>query len=335
MDDICRQLPITHYPLPITHYPLPITNMQCPNCGTTAVISDRFCEECGTPLAESTGGCIKCGAAVSAIDADGFCGECGFRSVAKERDHIETSCSNNLAGVSDRGLRHHTNEDHFACAIESNSYVMVVCDGVSSSQFPELASLAAAEAASKALTTMIVAGKIDLKQAVSAALCQVAAIPYTQGTESDPPSTTFVAAVVQADNATIAWLGDSRAYWLSQKGCRQLTQDDSWVNEVVTAGAMSETQALQSPHAHAITRWIGADAKDNAEPKIVNFAIPGAGYLLLCSDGLWNYAPDAAQIYELVKETEAEALTIARHLVEFARHAGGRDNITVALLSFN
>lgn len=311
--------------------------MQCPNCGTTTVIGDRFCEECGTSLVAPTGGCIKCGAEASAIDAEGFCGQCGFRSIAKERDHLETSCGDNLAVVCDRGLRHHTNEDYFACAkIEPNSYILVVCDGVSSSQFPELASLAAAEGASIALTTMILTGKVDLKQAVSAALSQVAAIPYTQDADSDPPSTTFVAAVVQADNATIGWLGDSRAYWLSEKGCRQLTEDDSWLNEVLAAGEMSETQALQSPHAHAITRWLGADVHDNAEPKVVNFPIPGAGYLLLCSDGLWNYAPQAAQIYQLVKDISSNnALTISRHLVEFARHSGGRDNITVALLSFN
>lgn len=312
--------------------------MQCPNCGTTIIIGDRFCEECGTPLAASaaTGGCVKCGAEAAAIDAEGFCSECGFRSVAKERDHIETSCGDNLAGVSDRGLRHHTNEDYFACAkIEPNAYILVVCDGVSSSQFPELASLAAAEGASKALTTMILAGEVNLKQAVSAALAEVSAIPYTQGAESDPPSTTLIAAVVQADKATIAWLGDSRAYWLSAQGCRQLTQDDSWLNEVVASGEMSETQALQSPHAHAITRWLGADAQDNAEPKVVNFPISSAGYLLLCSDGLWNYASDAAQIYQLVKDVDSnKALTISRHLVEFARHCGGRDNITVALLSF-
>ncbi len=311
--------------------------MQCPNCGTNTITGDRFCEECGTSLVAPTAGCIKCGAEASAIDAEGFCGECGFRSVAKERDHLETSCGDNLAAVCDRGLRHHSNEDYFACAkIEPNAYILVVCDGVSSSQSPELASLAAAEGASAALSTMILAGKVDLKQAVNAALSQVAAIPYTEGADSDPPSTTFVAAVVQAGSAIIGWLGDSRAYWLSEKGCRQLTEDDSWLNEVVASGEMSETQALQSPHAHAITRWLGADVKDNAEPKIVNFPIPGAGYLLLCSDGLWNYASEAAQIYQLVKDVDStNALTIARHLVEFARHSGGRDNITVALLSFN
>lgn len=314
--------------------------MQCPNCGATTVIGDRFCEECGTSLLPSTGGCAKCGAQASAIDTEGFCAECGFRSTAKEHDHIEISCGVNLAGVSDRGLRHHTNEDYFACAIEQNSYILVVCDGVSSSQSPELASKAAAVGAVEAIKSVIASKDFDLtsaiKQAVNAALTQICTIPYTKGQTTDPPSTTFVGAIVQDSRATIGWLGDSRAYWLSGQGCRQLTQDDSWLNEVVTAGEMTETQALQSPHAHAITRWLGADSQDNAAPTLVNLTIPGAGYLLLCSDGLWNYAPDAAQIYELVKEkSDTDALNISRHLVEFARHSGGRDNITVALLSFN
>ena len=349
--------------------------MQCPNCSATTVIGDRFCEECGTPLSAKTPiiGCTKCGAASEAIDAEGFCAECGFRSVAKESDHIETSCGANLGGVSDRGLRHHTNEDYLNCAIEPNAYILVVCDGVSSSQSPELASKAAAIGACESLRLAIGAEDFDstsaMKQAVRAALANVCAIPYNQSTEADPPSTTFVCAIVQNGIATIGWLGDSRAYWISSNGSRQLTKDDSWLNEVVAAGEMTETQAQLDKKAHAITHWIGADANDNAQPSIMKFQIPGAGYLLLCTDGLWNYAPDASQIMELVKEFEIstlweeqnltppkvgglggqkeeeqkltppkvggrnDAVTISRHLVDFARHSGGRDNITVAILS--
>ncbi|HEY9669984.1 MAG TPA: protein phosphatase 2C domain-containing protein [Waterburya sp.] len=320
--------------------------MQCSKCGATVQAGDRFCEECGTALMveaaipQSTGGCEKCGAALEEIDAEGYCSCCGFRNQARENDRIEVTCSSKLAGVSDRGLRHYDNEDYVACATVDgkNAYVLVVCDGVSSSQKPELAAIAAAEAACTELTTAIEKGDIKPEEAMNSAftsaLSAVCAIPYSEGTNADFPSTTIVAAVVIDRTATIGWLGDSRAYWISPQGSRQLTKDDSWLYDMVSSGKMTEVQARQSDKAHAITRWLGVDAIADAEPSLVNFNIPGSGYLLLCTDGLWNYAPEPAQITEIVKsKSGADALTVSRSLVEFARRSGGHDNITVAVLS--
>ena len=318
--------------------------MQCPKCGTTVQVGDRFCEECGTPLTadipKATGGCEKCGASPEEIDAEGYCSNCGFRNQARENDRIEVTCSPNLAGVSDRGLRHHRNEDYLACATVDgkNAYVLVVCDGVSSSLEPDIAAKAAAKGACMALTAAVEKGDIKqeeaMKAAVASALASVCDVPYTSAANADPPSTTIVAAVVQDRTATIGWLGDSRAYWISPHGSRQLTKDDSWLSDIVASGQMTEVQALKLPQAHAITRWLGSDAIEDSEPSIVNFDIPGSGYLLLCTDGLWNYAPGVSQIAEFVKPTsDADAITVSRSLVEFARHSGGHDNITVAILS--
>ena len=345
--------------------------MQCSKCGTVVSVGDRFCEECGTSLTsasatpkstdrdkeenpkskiqnpKSIDGCEKCGASPEEIDTEGYCSNCGFRNQSRENDRIEVICSPHLGGVSDRGLRHHCNEDYLACATVDGrqAYVLVVCDGVSSSQEPHLAAKAAAESACMTLKAVIEKGdrrspdqpcplEEGMKKAIASALASVSAIPCTTGLDADLPSTTIVAAVVQENTATIGWLGDSRAYWISPNGSRQLTQDDSWLNDVVASGQMTEAQARKSDKAHAITRWLGADAIADSEPSIVNFDIPGSGYFLLCTDGLWNYAPEPAQINELVKPmSDADAASIARGLVEFARSQGGHDNITIALLS--
>ena len=55
----------------------------------------------------------KCGAGLAAIDEDGFCKACGFRREAPTRDHFEHVVSPRFAGITDRGLRHHRNEDFF------------------------------------------------------------------------------------------------------------------------------------------------------------------------------------------------------------------------------
>ncbi len=313
--------------------------MQCSKCGTLAHIGDRFCEECGASLTEDTAkntakGCIKCGASLDKIDQEGYCLNCGFRNEIKEKDHLEINLQNNLAGVSDRGLRHRKNEDYLSCGkVEKNAYILVVCDGVSSSHSPELAAKAAAESGCQALINAV-ENNLELSLAMTQAIAsaQASVCDIANGIIEDPPSTTIVAAIVQNNTATIGWLGDSRAYWISSEFCQLLTIDDSWLNDMISSGTMTAEEAKKSEYAHAITRWLGADVVDNCEPSMVNFNITSPGYLLLCTDGLWNYAPSPIQIAALIPEnSESDAITIARNLVEYAREKGGADNITVAL----
>ncbi len=319
--------------------------MNCPRCHAAILPVDLFCEECGTALKTSPAtiantnekSCQKCGATADAIDAEGYCANCGFRNPTAV-DHLEINLSSSLAGVSDRGLKHHCNEDFLTLnhIPTTDTTILVVCDGVSSSQTPEQAAKAAATATCETLTTAesSLPPEVALQHAIKKALEAISTLPYTSTPDADPPSTTLIAALVRQEIATIAWLGDSRAYWISDQGSRLLTQDHSWLNEVVSTGQMTEMQALQAPQAHAITRWLGVDAPAEIVPSLVNFPIPGPGYLLLCSDGLWNYAPAAEQLAELMQPLmNSDTLNLCRHLVNFARSQGGRDNITVALLS--
>jgi serine/threonine protein phosphatase PrpC len=129
-------------------------------------------------------------------------------------------------------------------------------------------------------------------------------------------------------------VGDSRAYWIDGAGARQLTSDHSWLNEVVSSGEMTFEEAMEDSRAHAITRWLGGDSGENAKPDIVTFPVPGPGALLICSDGLWNYAPSEGDMAELFGRMEGDAIVICRGLVEFAKERGGQDNITAAVLRF-
>jgi serine/threonine protein phosphatase PrpC len=112
---------------------------------------------------------------------------------------------------------------------------------------------------------------------------------------------------------------------------RQLSDDDSWASEQIAAG-MSEDDAYADSRAHVITRWLGADATD-LEPRVETVRVPRPSTLLLCSDGLWNYAPTAHALAERIAERGSLPgnLALARALTNFARDAGGHDNITVAI----
>ena len=211
--------------------------------------------------------------------------------------------------------------------------VAVVCDGVSTSAHSDQASLAAVRAGADVLLAAVRTGGDPLqasRAAVRAAADAVARLAVPAG---DLPSSTFVSAVLQSDAVTVCWLGDSRAYWLADHASagEQLTRDDSVAEEMVAAGLLSEADALASAQSHVVTRWIGADASDPA-PHVVRFEPPGPGAVLLCSDGLWNYQPELAEL--ALPAAIADPLGAVRALVGFALEAGGMDNVTAVLARF-
>src|SRR5262249_10028371 len=96
--------------------------------------------------------------------------------------------------------------------------------------------------------------------AVGAAAGGVAGLGRSAGPLADPPSSTFVSAVMTSEAAIVCWLGDSRAYWLATgpgAAAQQLTRDDSVAQELVAAGLLSEADALASAQVHLVTRWFG------------------------------------------------------------------------------
>jgi len=319
----------------------------CPNCGRVASTTGNFCEACRAELAPAL---VSGGAPVTAtecpfchegqITADGYCESCG-RKVPSGRDHLELDLGP-LAGVTDKGLRHARNEDAMALATAESAsgpaVLAVVCDGVSSSRRPDEASLAAVQAAARVLLAGVRADE-DLAATSQAAVAaaQQALAGLDEPGPGDAPSATFVSAVMTAEAVTLCWLGDSRAYWLGSgtgADAQRLTHDDSLAGEMVAAGLVSEAAAMALPGAHVVTGWVGADSP-GVPPHVATFTPPGPGVLLLCSDGLWNYQPEAAGLAGLaLPGALTHPLGAATALVTFALEAGGADNITVVLATF-
>jgi serine/threonine protein phosphatase PrpC len=103
---------------------------------------------------------------------------------------------------------------------------------------------------------------------------------------------------------------------------------------MVSSGLLDETEAMASPQAHVITRWLGADIAE-PRPHITRFSPPGPGVVLVCTDGLWNYLPEADDLAgRSLPGATTDPLGAASKLVEFALACGGMDNITVVLVPF-
>ena len=172
-----------------------------------------------------------------------------------------------------------------------------------------------------------------MRTAMTAALDAVVQVAWTRTRRRGAPACTFLGATWDGQEITIGAAGDCRAYWISDDAVEQLTTDDSWVQEQVDAGLLGQDEAERHPYAHAITRWLGEDAPGNA-PRVTTFVPPTAGRLVLCSDGLWNYAPTTERIADLVRAHPAATppIDVARAMTRVALAAGGRDNITVVVI---
>lgn len=327
---------------------------RCPTCTYPVSPWASFCEGCGAPLLPTAAPpplqpsdgstatrrlgaeaqprlCPQCG---GTIDSDGYCQTCGSKA-PDPRDHSEASPADWLAGVCDRGVQHHRNEDAQALwvAPEGDRAVLVVCDGVSSSMEADVASTAGAEQACRVLAERAVGSDEEIAEALVAAAAEAnAAIAQaTTGDGISAGSATFAAAVVAGDAVHFGSLGDSRVYWLGEEKVL-LTRDDSMAQEFIEQG-MPRAEAEAMPKAHAITKWLGSDAVD-VIPRTGVLRPSGEGWLLVCSDGLWNYASEPAALaaqLDAAAAVDPSPLAVARALVAWANAQGGRDNVTVAL----
>jgi serine/threonine protein phosphatase PrpC len=304
-------------------------------CDCDQPAGNRFCEDCGARLDRPAAGpaCSQCGA--GAVGPDGYCGRCGVGRSDRRTEEVVAAA---LAAASDRGKRHATNEDAFALASDPAGDILVVCDGVSSSQTPAAAARTGCAAARDFLLAALRDGIADDAAALAAALDSahdaVAGLPFDASADPDPPEATIVAAVRCGRRVAVGWLGDSRAYYVTPEVARQLTADHSWLREEVEAGEITAEEGLRSPLAHAVTRTLGGPAGRD-EPEVRAFDLPpGPGLLLLCSDGLWAAFPDVAvfarEVWRLAADGDARA--VVRGLVEAAVARYGRDNATAAVL---
>jgi serine/threonine protein phosphatase PrpC len=101
--------------------------------------------------------------------------------------------------------------------------------------------------------------------------------------------------------------------------------------ELMTAGAAANSEFVLRG-AHTITRWLGADSEPKpwSDSSVQTITLVGPGSLVMCSDGLWNYLPEAVDIARFCAGTDPVAA--ARALTEYALQAGGDDNITVTVI---
>jgi protein phosphatase len=130
---------------------------------------------------------------------------------------------------------------------------------------------------------------------------------------------------------TLCHVGDSRAYQLRDGALRLLTDDHSVAEEWVRMGRLTPEEAAVHPRRHQLTRGVGVE--DTIAVDVMSVHALKGDRLLLCSDGLSNEL-DSDTLARLSSAPFTLEESVAQ-LVEAAKEAGGRDNISAVLLEFD
>ena len=236
-------------------------------------------------------------------------------------------------GMTDIGNVREVNQDTFRMVLEEEENIgfFVVCDGMGGANAGEVASGMAADALLQYVGDRWRTGCTDSQ--LSEAYDAVNETVYAAAQDNSDffgMGTTMVSALCRGEEVLIANVGDSRAYVLDEKGTRQVTEDHSLVTELMKRGDLTPYQASRHPSRNVITRAIGADATVRCDT-FRETLHPGQ-FLLLCSDGLIRDVTEPEIYYEVCQSEHPE--TACQRLVALAKSRGGRDNITVLLVSF-
>lgn len=210
-------------------------------------------------------------------------------------------------------------------------YLLAVADGMGGHQKGEVASKLAIEAV---VNTVGQDPGPDpaavLKQAFRTANETIFAGADEDGGGDDRMGTTLVAAVLRGKYATIASVGDSRAYLVRANALTQITRDHSLVEAEVASGKLSAAEAKQSPRRNILTHALGQKPKlDTRLPEIFELTLLPQDRLLLCTDGFYDVIEDREYVRTLL---EFDPSAAAKQLISLAVERGTTDNVSAVVV---
>ncbi len=231
-----------------------------------------------------------------------------------------------IHGVSDPGRQHPRNEDSWMTSKINTAQLLIVCDGMGGMGAGDKASQLAVQTITDAVRSSSLPPRPRLQAALTAA---DNAVRLAMCTKQAKPGSTAVAVYVESNQATVAWVGDSRAYWMRGGAMLARTTDHKLVQTLVDRGDMTEEEARNSRYSNVLTRSIGGRAPD-ADPIEIgvlqeSWVLQAGDQLVLASDGLIDLVSDE-EIAEIIQERTPK--DGAQYLVDLANRRGGHDNIT-------
>ncbi|HCC06732.1 MAG TPA: serine/threonine-protein phosphatase [Clostridiales bacterium] len=228
-------------------------------------------------------------------------------------------------GISDKGKTRKKNEDRIFYTNEPIGKLpnlFIVADGVGSKIAGEIASSFATEKFCQCIIEyegdespleILVKGIVEVNKYIH--------YKSTNNYEFQGMATTFLAATIIDDIIYAINIGDSRLYLLSQNTITQITEDNSYYNEMKN---ILEVEHLKI-NKNILSRAVGQLGNLNVDTYEVECTKDKN--IMMCSDGLYKMLSDM-EILNIYNITE-DVKSYIDLLIKEANAKGGKDNISV------
>ena len=222
--------------------------------------------------------------------------------------------------------------------LDEKGVLLVVCDGMGGMKAGATASRTAVDSikdwfATDRLTPQVMDAPATISQYIKQAI--IAADSHIkekgrQNPEQEGMGSTIVLAWIIGKEVYVGWCGDSRAYRYNPAfGLERLSHDHSYVQELIDSGKLSKELAFDHPDSNIITRSLG-DARQQAQPDVINYRLNDGDIILLCSDGLSGVLRDV-EIEHIMANNSDTVENCRNALWTESENAGWTDNVTIAL----
>ncbi|MBQ9808657.1 MAG: Stp1/IreP family PP2C-type Ser/Thr phosphatase [Ruminococcus sp.] len=233
----------------------------------------------------------------------------------------------------DIGLKREENQDAVRCEYYGHNVLAVVCDGMGGERAGKEASALAIEEFFQRFSAGYTEsmGDEDIRKLLVSSVSAANSVIYTRARldfKNFGMGTTCVAAFVNKHSAFIANVGDSRAYLITDKQLLKITTDHNVATLLFEQGKITEEEMEEHPQKHMLVRAVGVEKTVLTDTFILDYEDKIS--LLLCSDGLSGYCSDD-EIYDVILNSDFD--DVADELINLALSKGGRDNVTVAVIS--
>lgn len=232
-----------------------------------------------------------------------------------------------FSGSSHTGLVRTRNEDSFACLPEQNLWV--VADGMGGHDAGDFASQTITEQAGKFLQQASLDASILV---LEENLLHSNELIQDKAREIGLKTTigsTVACLYLWKNLAFTLWAGDSRLYLFRDHQLQRLTEDHSYVEELVRLGKLKAEEAEEHPAANVVLNAIGIE--NDLIIDMEYYEVLHNDVFILCSDGLYKDLSDD-RIAGILSTPDASLEELNQKLIDAALEVGGSDNCTVVLV---
>jgi PPM family protein phosphatase len=251
-------------------------------------------------------------------------------------DKIVEALTLESAALTDRGQKRAANEDAVFHQSNHHGGLYMVCDGLGGLQAGEKASRLVIDTMAAELDPLLHEDIPAISPEIIRSAAHAADERLKEYVGLHPEirrmGTTLTLVLVKDNIATIANIGDSRAYLYRGGHVTQITEDHSWAAALARMGKIKSDEIASHPRSNLLYRSLGSNSESELEVDVFNQRLKPGDKLLLCSDGLWHAFANPIELAEWL-DTFNGPDNVAQDLVNEAKRRDGSDNISAVVVS--